>query len=141
MFIGSLDTKALYPSLNISQSAQICEDRILGSDLHVDGVDYHWATRYLALTMTQEDINRRRLHKLVPRKRSKTGQRPTIRTWDKEESNVRWVYHKHKTPEKLTPLDKKRVLAREFGVMVETTMRNHLYKCLSWSSPRLSWAY
>ena len=86
--------------------------------MRIDGVDYHWATRYLALNMTQEEINRRRLHRLVPRKKSNTGQRPTVRTWETEESKVRWVYNKKKTPDKLTPLDKRRILARVVGIMV-----------------------
>ena len=50
LFIGSLDAKALYPSLDINRSSKIVADRMLNSDLKIDGVNWTLAAKYIALT-------------------------------------------------------------------------------------------
>ena len=128
VFVGSLDAEALYPSLDTNKCAQICEDRVLASKINFEGVDYSWATRYVALNMTQDEINRARLHRIIPRKKAKSGSRPTVRTWEDEEKKERWVYRKGKAPNQMTELDKKRVISKVIGIMIRTTMDNHFYK-------------
>ena len=126
MFVGSLDAEALYPSLNIVESSKMCEERVMASGMIFEGVDYGWATRYVALNMSQEDINREKLYKIIPRRKSRAGQRPTVRTYTEEESKVRWRYVR--TPEQLTQLEKKRIMSKVVGIMVRATMDNHYYK-------------
>ena len=49
--IGSLDVKALYPSLVISACAKICKEKFLESPAKFEDTDMKWASIYLALNM------------------------------------------------------------------------------------------
>ena len=83
--IGSLDVKALYPSLAIEKCARICADRVMKSPIVFEDVDYHWASIYLALNMTREQVIREDLGMLVPRRRSNQGKDPTVLTIETDE--------------------------------------------------------
>ena len=107
---------------------EICEERILDSPMTFEGVDYGWATRYIALNMTQQQINLQGLHRIIPRKIAKSGKRPTVRTYEKEEKSIRWRYSKDKTPDKLDERERRKVMSKVVGIIVRTTMSNHFYK-------------
>ena len=54
IFIGSLDVSALYPSLDIEQTAKICGERFAKSGVKLPGVDWYWISIYVALTHPPE---------------------------------------------------------------------------------------
>ena len=85
IFLGSLDAKALYPSINTKHAAGLVANHVMETGLAFDGVDMRWATTYVALNMTQAEINRKGLQDVIPTKRARTGKRPTILTYYKEE--------------------------------------------------------
>ena len=64
--VMSLDAEALYPSLDVKQCSKLCGELIENSELLVRGVDYKWASLYVALNMTQIEVNREGLQGLVP---------------------------------------------------------------------------
>ena len=76
VFVGSIDTKALYPSLDIKKSGKICRKIVR----KFENVDWWWMMRYLALSMEELDIRRKRLSDVIPKKRAKKGKKPTVRT-------------------------------------------------------------
>ena len=90
MCVGSLDVKALYPSLDIPICAEIAKQRLIGGDLKFDGVCYKTATHYLALNMTQEEVTRNGLGEVVPMRRHKNGERPGISGYSYDSSANRW---------------------------------------------------
>ena len=63
--------KALYPSLEIERCARICGERVEGTAMNFQGIDYKWATKYIALNMKQHEITRADLQRIVPRKLAK----------------------------------------------------------------------
>ena len=42
LMVGSLDVKALYPSIDVKQAGKICKDRIMESSLKIEGLDMRW---------------------------------------------------------------------------------------------------
>ena len=92
MMTGSLDVEALYPSIDVKKAGEICRDKVLESELNLEGIDYRWALVYLALTQTPTEKVDLRLQGVIPRRLAKTGSRPTIKTVEKDEQVERWWY-------------------------------------------------
>ena len=130
--VGSLDVKALYPSLEIGKCARICHDRFLTSDLEFEDVDIKWASIYLALNLKVHQIVRADLQQLVPRRivsaNYKEGKDPTVLTIgvDEKQERERWKWYRD--PTKYTRGAKKKVMAKVLEVMIEACFSNHLYK-------------
>ena len=78
--IGSLDVKALYPSLVIKMCSKIAHDRLLRSKLRFDGGDIKWACIYLALNLMTYEVVRAGLQMYVPSKANKGGKDPSVLT-------------------------------------------------------------
>ena len=53
--VGSLDVESLYPFIDTGSSGMICRE-VKNSKATVEGVDYNWAFKYLAVTMKQEEL-------------------------------------------------------------------------------------
>ena len=106
--LGSLDVKALYPSLVIDDFARICRERIASSDLKFCGVDMRAATHYIALTHTQEEINELGIEELIPRRRYSRGPRPQISRIEDDPKGHRWVWSSD--PEKMTESKKMMIM-------------------------------
>ena len=82
---GSLDVKALYPSLVIKECAKIAKERLVKSPLEIEGADYKWASVYGALTNTRDQVIAKGMAKLIPFRVTKTGKvyngtYPTVKT-------------------------------------------------------------
>ena len=127
--VGSVDVNALYPSLEIKQCAKICAERVRRSPLKFEDIDYHWATVYLALNMSREEVIREDMGMLVPIRRATQGKDPTVLSVETDEKIDRW---KWALPvDCFNEEDKKRIMARLVQVMVEATFQSHHYK---WNS-------
>ena len=96
------------------------------SPLKFEDVDYHWATVYLALNMSREEVIREDMGMLVTMRRSSQGKDHTALTVETDKKIDRWKW--------ALPVDcfnveeKERVMARVVQVMVETTFQSHHYK-------------
>ena len=117
MMVGSLGVEKLYPSIDVIKAGEICRDRVLGSELNIEGIDYRWGLIYLALTATPREKVDLRLQGILPRKLSKSGKKPTILTVEKDETVERWWYPV--SPNKLTPEAKKKVQAGIIQQMIK----------------------
>lgn len=60
LMVASLDVKALYPSLDIPVVAKMAAKMVANSKLRLGGIDYHWATVYLALSLSKEEVKKRK---------------------------------------------------------------------------------
>ena len=115
--------------MEIKKCAQICTDRVMKSPLKFEDMDYHWATVYLALNMSRDQIIREDMGMLVPRRRANQGKDPTVLTLETDEKIDRWEWA---IPvDSFNAHDKKRIMARTVQVMTETTFSTHHYK---WNS-------
>ena len=94
--------------------------------MNFEGIDYKWATKYIALNMKKHEITRADLHRIVPQKLAKYGSRPTVLTWEEDEKRERWKYTRD--PNKLTDKEKKKVMGMVTEILVKTTFSHHYYK-------------
>ena len=77
--ILSLDAVGLYPALNIKQCSKVVAERVASSDMKIEGIDFKWAATYVALAMDENDVTRKGLHDIIPRRRSRCGTKATIK--------------------------------------------------------------
>ena len=110
--------------MDIIMSSVLCGKAIKNTKIKFEGVDYLWAAKYIAMSCSQDEIDRCGLHRIVPRRKSKKGTRPTIVGVDIEEKVSKWKFLKTT----FTEDEKKELLAKVVEVAVKTTFRNHLYQ-------------
>ena len=126
MVIGSLEVQSLYPSVDTKKAAKICRDRVIASEIKMEGIDYRWATIYLRLTMSPHEIVDSKMQGIMPRKLSKFGKKPTIRTVNKDEKEERWWWPKPVTF--LTPEERKKVMGCVVEQLVKLVFNTHFYE-------------
>merc|ERR1711954_389268 len=110
---GSLDVKALYPSLEIDTCCRLGAERVIESGVRFEAFNHEWGAIYIALTTTQEQLYKERLTHLIPfpKARNATGKnRPTIVSIDKDIKTPRWKWPKKK--EDYTERDKQVILQK-----------------------------
>ena len=122
--VASQDVEALYPALDIEETARICAERVQNSTLEFDGVDYVWALKYIAMNLTKEEAPRSKLWRLLPVRRSKTGRRPGINSMEEEEKNTKWAFRRLEFSEE----EKRQILAEVIYHSVKTFFKNNLYQ-------------
>ena len=59
LFVGSLGVQGLFPALDIPTVTRICARRWRSSGLRILGANYFWATIYLALTLSERELEAR----------------------------------------------------------------------------------
>ena len=125
---GSMDVKALYPSLDIDQSSIIIDKLIRESEVNFD-CDVLDMALHLAATNTQEQIKTAGLNDVVHTRRFKHGARPIIisksvtGTDNERETSDSWI-PPIRAP---TPLEVKQMLAMVISQAVALVMRSHVY--------------
>ena len=130
VFVGSLDTEALYPSLDATLVAKLCGDLVAKKQLKIENVDYLWASMYLACTMTPEQVTRENMHDCVPDRRYKSGPKLKVGSMRKKNSHEKWVWRED--PAKFTYDQKQRILARVVQTLIETTFNTRVQ--MGWES-------
>ena len=81
---------------------------------------------YLALTCSNIDKVDNNLQDVIPRRLSKSGQKPSILTAGTDEQRERWWYPV--TPGRMSNEQKKKVMASVVQQMVKATFSTHLYE-------------
>ena len=94
LFVGSLDASALYPSLDTVKCAKLCGEYVRESNLEFKGIDWEWATLYVVLNTPQWKINSWRLGSVLPSRRFKQGDRPSIKGATDPMCKSRWKWPK-----------------------------------------------
>ena len=78
ILFGSQDAEALYPSLKIRECARIVCQAIMNTKAEFEGIDYEEAVKYIAMTMTEDEIREEGNEHLIPKRKHKQGVRPGI---------------------------------------------------------------
>ena len=139
IMVGSLDVKALYPSLDIKQSAMIVEQFILNSKVEVNGINTRAAQVYLASNLSESEIKEEGLQKLIPQRTKKKGMRPGPTTQelrdkapnpDKPTTTPQPSKWKATTSagNKLTDRDTRILFAKVIKVAMRTVFHHHMYQ-------------
>ena len=125
--IGSLDVKALYPSLDLDFTIEKVADEFLESEVKIDGVDDEELGLYLSLHRTVEQLREKGVLAFCPKRRNTRGAPPKITASgtkvEKEERFHPWIRTTEIPDER-----SRRVMLREAIVIVLTViMKNHVY--------------
>ena len=76
--VGSMDVVGLYPNLNIRKSAEAVGKAARESKIEYVNTNWEHAQKYVAMCMSQEEIDKEGLGAVIPRRKSKKGTRPGL---------------------------------------------------------------
>ena len=126
--IGSMDVKALYPSLDIDHSSSVIDKLIRNSQVNFD-VDVLDMALHIAATNTQLQIDKLGLSEVIHTRKHKNGPRPLIisktvtGTETERETQDSWI-----PPSRTPTIDEtKQMLALVISQAVTLVMRSHVY--------------
>ena len=129
IIIGSLDVKALYPSLDVKFTAEIVARTFYESKCMVGGIDVDELGLYLSLNMSEEDLLEADILQYCPRRKHKKT--PPVITGcatnrSKEKRFAPWKEPAEK-PDNQTEIIKKMV-SIALQIAIKYIMNNHIYK-------------
>ena len=133
LIIGSMDVKALYPSLQAIPTTNIVTEVFTEVDMKVEGVDWAEAGKYLALNLSQKEISDLKIGHLVSTRKSKGGRHPGITTaevlgklYREEEEEAPTLFH----PPRCRPnqYEEKFVLSQVIKISTLAILSMHSYQ-------------
>ena len=126
--IGSIDVKALYPSLDIGFVSEKVGEMFLRSGIEVPEIDAGELGLYLALNRTPDQLREKGLHEYCPRRRTDVGRPPKMTGCGMAEQREKRFTSFHEAengePDQHTC---KKMIAEAISIGVEFVMKNHLY--------------
>ena len=125
--IGSLDMKALYPSLDLDHTIETAAEEFRRSEVEVEGIDNDELGLYLSLNKSESYLRDKGIGDFCP-KRKRRGPPPLITgsgvKTKKEERFQPWN-EAEREPNK----EEQRVMLTEaIKIVLETLMKNHVYE-------------
>ena len=118
----SMDVKALYPSMEWKEILTSVKELIVNSKEEVEGVDYIEVGKYLAVTMSREDIRREGLANVVPERKEETGREISVAYLCNKDNAGKW-----KTARKPGVRQRKKMVALAVMEGVRACMSHHVY--------------
>ena len=130
LMVGSLDVKALYPSLDIPFAAKKISEEFLVSNIgfESESVDVNELGLYLILTVDENELTMEGLRDYCPSRKSTLGRKPTItgQAFSKAEKKENiWHPPKNNKPDDETV---KKMISKALEVGINTVMKTHVYK-------------
>ena len=131
--LGSLDVKALYPSLDVDFTSKIVGEMFYKSGVNVASVNHKELGLYLALNMSPAELREKGLLDYCPERKSQPGKKPKGRkpnmTGCATDENEEKRFKPWKDPANKEPSEdiKKKMLAEGITIAVKVVMSNHLY--------------
>ena len=129
MFVGSLDVKALYPSIDIQAAAKVMTELYIEGNYEIEGADHKEIGLYLALNKTSEELQKEGLQEYCPKRKYTKGAHPKMKGCahtesDQEKRFAPWILPT-KEPDKNT---KKCLVEEALKIAVIFIMKNHVYE-------------
>merc|ERR1712082_160137 len=105
--------------MEMGKCSKICSEIVAKSGLKWEGVDWWWATRFVALAMEEGEMIAKGLADIIPQKRAKSGKKPTLLTVEDDDKKER---RKHPKPaDELTQEDKQRIMGAITRCVIQIT--------------------
>ena len=126
--VGSMDVKALYPSLDIEHSVEVIKEQMLQSEVHFD-TNVSVMALHLAATMTQKEIDDQKLTEVIHTRRYKMGNRPGITSKSVTGTELERIkYDSWIDPAREPSLSEKKLMfAIVISQSVQLVMKSHVY--------------
>ena len=84
--MGSIDAMALYPSLQLKPTLNICREMAIQANIEFQNVNVKEMVKY-RLKLTDEEAHELNLFQFLPQKISEKGPEPTIKFFDTEDED------------------------------------------------------
>ena len=132
--VGSLDVKALYPSLDHMGAAEAVEKFVYNSKVEMCSVDYRAAQVFMASNLMEDEVMKEGLVHLVPRRTKVMGPRPGRTTTELSRKQKEAGQHdeaskwRHTDVETLTFKQKKLIISKVCKVATLNIFANHMYQ-------------
>jgi hypothetical protein len=131
--VGSLDVKALYPSLDLDFTIEKVTEEFHRSEVKIEGVDYEELGLYLSLHRSEAYLHEKGIEDHCPKRKNKVGAPPKITGSGvkvnkvggskKEERFKPWL-----KPARPPDPEKQRIMLTEaMKIVLTTLMKNHIY--------------
>jgi len=125
--IGSMDVKALYPSLDLNYTIEIVCQEFYKSNVKIEGVDYLELGLYLSLNRKEEYLRDLGIDECCPTRKNKVGAPPTV-TGSGIEVDKGKRFKSWHIPLREPNDETKRIMLREaLKIVLTIIMKNHTY--------------
>ena len=125
--IGSLDVKALYPSLDIDFAVEVVSTEFYNSEVKIENIDYEELGLYLALNYNKNELDSKSLGKVCPTKKSRRGAPPKI-TGSGVAIAKKDRFEPWRKAEGIPNEEEKRLMVKEaIKAVLLVIMKNHTY--------------
>lgn len=118
----SMDVKALYPSMEWKEIITSVKELIESSENEVENVDYGEVGKYLAVTMSRDEITREGLTNVIPERKEETGREISVAYLCNKDNVNKW-----KRARKPGNRQKKKMVALAVAEGVRACMSHHVY--------------
>ena len=119
----SMDVKALYPSMKLEDMVRAVKEMIEKSELEIENVDWREVSKYIAVMVPAEEIEREGLTLVIPQRKKKRTKRITINYLRSKRNDEKWAVAR-----KPGVRQKRKMLALVISTGVRVVMANHTYK-------------
>ena len=119
----SMDVKALYPSMEWGEIVLAVREMIENSEDVVQNVDWHEVGKYIAVTMSDEDVKKEGLEHVIPRRKKERKRKVTVAYLSQKKNEDEWSRARTKPVNR----QKKRMIALVVAEGVRVCMESHVY--------------
>jgi hypothetical protein len=118
-----MDVKALYPSMEWNEIGRAVREMVEHSEKQIEDVDWTELSRYLAVTMTKDEIEKEGLQKVIPERKRETNRKVSVAYLVNKENEENWT--RGRVP---GCNQKKKMMGIAIANGVKVCMENHVYK-------------
>ena len=125
--IGSMDVKALYPSLDLDFAIEVVCQEFYNSNVKINGIDYLELGLYLSLNQKEDYLKCMKIDEYCPKRKNRQGAPPKI-TGSGVNASKEIRFKAWNTPLKEPEENNQKLMMKE-GLKVALTviMKNHVY--------------
>ena len=120
--VVSMDVDALYPSMDWDEIIVSIRELIEGATKEMENVDFEEVGKYLAVTLTKEEVKREGLEHVIPKRKVETGREITVAYLCNKANEDKWL--KARAP---GVRQKKKMVALAISEGVRACMSHHVY--------------
>ena len=125
--IGSMDVKALYPSIDIDFAVERCVELLKDSDINFENVDSDELGLYISLMTNIEQRKEEGIEEMCPTRKNK-GKNPTITGCGSyTDYERRWSFHNKAKKGINDPNILKNIISYAVGITLKVTLKNHIF--------------
>ena len=120
--IISMDVKALFPSMKWDDIISAVKEMILRSEMTIEDVDWGEVAKYIAVMVTQEEIDAEGLSHVIPKRKKNRTRKITINYLRQKNNDTKWAIARRPGV-----VQKRKMLALAVSVGVQCVMSSHTY--------------